>query len=234
LWIIQEVVLAQKTLVVWGNRKLAWGVLMKFLFRVRRNHAGWQQINLDNVRTARGMRKADGSYQLSWEMALRLSQGSKCQEIRDKVYRLLRLVDPALRVQPDYTKEPVQIVSEIIKEQAKAYCYDTNFLPERDLFNIWDHCKDELGLSAEPPPSAIRKWEETIAGPQYYPYGYRPQRDQEELSSPARDGGDSENASEVGAVGGGGLIPMLSPPKHTIGNSMTWRAGFETSLPRLG
>ena len=221
LWIIQEVVLARSLVVVWGTRKVNWDVLMKFLVRVRRNHPQWQETHLDNVRIARGMRRADGTYQLSWEMALRLSEGSKCQEIRDKIYGLLGLVDPALRVRPDYSKEPIDIVSDIIEEQAKLLCLNTNFRADRDLFAIWDLCREELGLSSEPPESAVRAWERTIASQLYHamPYGPKPDFSDADEQSGAKDDDDD-------GKGVNNKTTVMTKPRSSIGDSMDWKFGF--------
>jgi hypothetical protein len=95
-------------------------------------------------------------------MVLCLREGSECQEIRDTIYGLLGLVKPELRIKPDYNKEPVHIVTEIIMKQACLSCNQPNFLAERDLFIIWDLCKKKLILPAKPPVTAIRKWERVI------------------------------------------------------------------------
>lgn len=144
VWIIQEVLLARLLTIVWGNKRLNWDVLARFL--------GSRGLNdyrlLDLIRVAREMRSADGIYRLTWGRVCRLSEGTECGEPRDKIYGLLGLVDPALRVQPDYTKSISTIVTEIVKRELAMS--RSEFAMNENLRGIEVLCCGGLGLPEMP------------------------------------------------------------------------------------
>jgi hypothetical protein len=153
LWIIQEILLAKSLTITWGNIVISWAQLASFLAANMRHEWTDATPSVERIRRARETRYASGRYDFSWTKALMCTQGSKCYDMRDKVYGLLGLVDLARVIRPDYTKSLEDVFMDMMRSEA-----------ENSRFSLYSYEKigrwwlSELDLSMKPDYSSFPVW----------------------------------------------------------------------------
>ena len=151
LWILQEVLLAKNLMLFWGASRLAWNDLTTFLFvsllrqhlQNCRNHttAPVKRRGLEMIRIARETRLAGVTYNWTWHQAIIFSQGSQCEDRRDKIFGLLGLIDRRSRIIPDYSKPLEDVFVEIVELEALRIPDPEQYKETEDLW------RKELGIA---------------------------------------------------------------------------------------
>lgn len=119
LWIIQEVVLAQKLVILCGSHRIELGTLLQF---IERSKLKW---NIPTMITKRAQRGRG----LDLRTAISKFVRHECTLPQDKVYGITGLVIPEERVPIDYTKEKMEVFTDVLNVLLKSHYEKTSGKP---------------------------------------------------------------------------------------------------------
>jgi hypothetical protein len=130
LWVIQEMMLAQSLELLWGwdtvnddefRSFLTYNLAGEKSISMRLEDSAWAEKErwrlhnlsrgLELTRAASGLRKPTN---LSWEQALKITWGTSCEDLRDRVYGVLGLVRRT-ELQPDYSLSLEEVFHDLLK-----------------------------------------------------------------------------------------------------------------------
>lgn len=126
MWIIQEIIHANRLTVWCGSQRLDWPVLDRLYLTMKtleeKNILARQEFATDILRSP--------AFVMVWQRAhwkhpetptprlqtlIEIFQGWKCTDIRDKVYALVSMADQETAVVPDYSRSPQQIYHDVLR-----------------------------------------------------------------------------------------------------------------------
>ena len=156
VWIIQEVLCASNLELVCGTKKMSWSrfsctfgsVIDTYLFSgTEPSTPAWSILR---VRKLYSFRK---DYPLVELLELCSDCESICEDIRDRIYGLLGIVDKLLEITPDYLKTPLEVYLDVVQAFLSTYSlecqrrFDDYFPPPRctELVGLIRHLHRLLG-----------------------------------------------------------------------------------------
>lgn len=135
MWIIQEIIHANRLTVWCGSQRLDWPVLDRLYLTMKRieeeNRLAHHELLTDVLRSP--------AFVMVWQRAhwrhpetptpklqtlIEVFQGWECTDIRDKVYALVSMADQETAVLPDYSRSPRQIYHDVLR---RGVACDTRF-----------------------------------------------------------------------------------------------------------
>lgn len=116
LWVVQEVLVAKSLILRWGSEKVDWDRLHVFLDATKdhQRFCNSKYRNMLYLIDGRERHQLNGSNKLNWTEALRISQGTFCEDTRDRVYGLLGLVNRSA-LKPDYAHTILQVWHDLLR-----------------------------------------------------------------------------------------------------------------------
>lgn len=136
MWIIQEIIHANKLTVWCGSQRLDWIVLDKLYLTVKtleeENRLAHHEFVTDVLRSP--------AFVMVWQRAhwrhpetptpklqtlIEIFQGWECTDVRDKVYALVSMADQETAVLPNYSRSPRQIYHDVLRRGVacdEAFC----------------------------------------------------------------------------------------------------------------
>jgi len=129
-WIIQEFILAPSMVFYWGTTKFGFDDLEVILKiggqRIRDRHCQANSLlpkitHISELIYQKSISRQDGFVIRDWKNALTLSSLTNCQDVRDRIYALLGLVDPKIAIYPNYAASPKDIFIDILAGVALQY-----------------------------------------------------------------------------------------------------------------
>lgn len=117
LWILQEIMLARSVTVLLGMQAVTWDQLNMACIRYADVDEKTANSRLMSIRAYRQLGTTSN---LSWVEVMGLSKESLCRDEHDRIFALLGLVDPTLRVRPDYERPIGEIYEQVINLE-RAY-----------------------------------------------------------------------------------------------------------------
>ena len=126
MWIIQEIIHANRLTVWCGSQRLDWPVLDRLYLTMKALEEGYRLFNHEFV--ADVLRSP--AFVMVWQRAhwrhpetptpklqtlIETFQGWECTDIRDKVYALVSMADQETAVIPNYSRSPRQIYHDVLR-----------------------------------------------------------------------------------------------------------------------
>ena len=152
LWITQEIVLGRVVHIRIGSRTLLWDTFYQGWLRLER---AWEC--LDKIGKDKELEHEDGRLSCriheidmnrgaslkSWlSIGKSLVRGLECSNVRDRVFGMMGMLEPSLRVFPDYSMHPQEILLEILNKEFADVSARVSADPNEDepMWSIRDHC----------------------------------------------------------------------------------------------
>ncbi|ORY05477.1 heterokaryon incompatibility protein-domain-containing protein [Clohesyomyces aquaticus] len=157
-WVIQEFILAPSIVFCWGDTRFGFDDLVVILelgsqhIRDRhcQAHSLLQKItHITELASQKKISRENGFTIRNWKTALTLSLFTNCQDVRDRIYALLGLVDPHIAVYPDYSASPKDIFVDILAGVV-AQCSNLDVGQEEDFLATKALVSRALGLGNRP------------------------------------------------------------------------------------
>jgi len=137
LWVTQEIVLGRVVHLRIGSKTVSWDILYKGWLGLRETMLLWETWNRkawddlfeteeykDMARHGNMVWKrirdiGRGRYITvkSWDNVQDLIRGTECSNVRDRVFGMMGMIHPSLRVFPDYSMHPQDILLELLNKQ---------------------------------------------------------------------------------------------------------------------
>jgi len=116
LWIIQEVVLARKILVIFNNQSYNWNSLIHIAKQLKEPSQSTRR-----VLRIQEIRQRSKTQSWRWNDVLTLLRSSRCTDVRDKAYGMLGLVHTTVAIVPDYEVTAAEVVEAVIAQEFESW-----------------------------------------------------------------------------------------------------------------
>jgi len=116
LWIIQEVVLARRILVIFKNDCYDWNNLI----HIAKQRKEPSQSTLRVLRIEE-IRQLSRTQSWRWTDVLTLLRSSRCTDVRDKAYGMLGLVHTTVAIVPNYEATAAEVVEAVIAQEFESW-----------------------------------------------------------------------------------------------------------------
>ena len=137
LWVTQEIVLGRVVYLRIGSKTVSWDTFYKIWLGLREtmllwedwNRKAWKDLceteedkdmasNGNNVwKRIRDIGRGRCITVKSWDAARDLTRGTECSNVRDRVFGMMGMIGPSLRVFPDYSMHPQDILLELLNKE---------------------------------------------------------------------------------------------------------------------
>ena len=119
VWIVQEVLLAKKLVILCGARRIELDTLLQF---IERSKVKWNVPSLLKKRS-------EGIKSFDLRTAISKFVRYECQLPQDKVYGLTGLIEPSQRIEVDYTKNKMEVLTDLLNALLKVHYETTSGKP---------------------------------------------------------------------------------------------------------
>jgi hypothetical protein len=141
LWVIQEVILSRVVDIRIGSKTLSWNEFFMVLRRLRNacHSLGITEIakDLEHVSSDGGNRiwKIECNRDIvdhRWDSIGKLVWGAECSDLRDRVFGAMGMVRPPLRIFPDYSMQPQDVLFMLLTKHVEVMYPENNNLEQSD------------------------------------------------------------------------------------------------------
>jgi len=156
LWIVQEIVLGRIINMRIGSKTISGDAFFSGWERLSRARSHPDVRVDDNLRG--GLRENNVDIRISWIGSQRRTisstfytlglvvWGSECSDLRDSVYGAMGMIRPSLRIFPDYSLQPQEILLILLTREAEGYRTGSQgWLPRDDFVNTASQWFSQLG-----------------------------------------------------------------------------------------
>ena len=154
LWIKQEVLLGQQLMLQWGAEVVEWDNMVAWRNHLDDNDHFMTALTMTNLIRLHNERPKDGRYNMSWQHAYMIGQGSACLNPRDKVFGMLGLIFQPKPLTVDYERTLEEIWRDVMDNCANLLHddWEANAIDgmwREDLFLSHDHVQPMFELDVE-------------------------------------------------------------------------------------
>jgi hypothetical protein len=162
LWVTQEIVLGKAVNIRVGSNILSWDTFYSGLKRV--NDAwgsldpSWKGMDVLNANDRiYDINRARNDMCEDWWDIWSLASHTECSDVRDKVFGTMGMLHPSLRILPDYSMQPQDVLIMLLPKIVESIC-TTNELYRNNLreFRGFNH------LSQKSCMMAVRFWQSSL------------------------------------------------------------------------